>query len=69
MTFRPFPALAQLRMKPYLLASLLLASAAPAFAQQSTAALPPPVLVDPKVAALRDDALETTIMPGTSSRG
>ncbi len=45
-------------MKPYLLASLLLASAAPAFAQQSTAALPPPVLVDPKVAALRDDALE-----------
>ena len=45
-------------MKPYLLASLLLASAAPAFAQQSTAALPPPVLVDPKVAALRDDALD-----------
>ena len=45
-------------MKPYLLASLLLASAAPAFAQQSTAALPPPVLVDPKIAALRDDALD-----------
>ena len=45
-------------MKPHLLASLLLASAAPALAQQSTAALPPPVLVDPRVAALRDDALE-----------
>jgi hypothetical protein len=45
-------------MKPYLLASLLFASAAPAFAQQSVAALPPPVLADPKVAALRDDALE-----------
>ena len=45
-------------MKPYLLASLVLASATPALAQQSTAALPPPVLVDPKVAALRDNALE-----------
>ena len=45
-------------MKPYLLAALLLASAAPALAQTSTATLPPPVLVDPKVAALRDDALE-----------
>src|SRR6476469_4948142 len=45
-------------MKPYLLASLLLASAAPAFAQQSTATLPPPVLADPKVAALRDNALD-----------
>src|SRR5215217_4612267 len=47
-----------MQMKPYLLASLLLASATPALAQQSTAALPPPVLVDSKVAALRDDALE-----------
>jgi hypothetical protein len=45
-------------MKPCLLASLLLASTAPALAQQSTAALSPPVLVDPKVAALRDDALD-----------
>jgi hypothetical protein len=46
-------------MKPYLIASLWLASAAPLFAQQSTASLPPPVLVDPKVAALRDDVLES----------
>jgi hypothetical protein len=38
--------------------SLASATAAPAFAQQSTASLPPPVLVDPKVAALRDNALE-----------
>src|SRR3982750_3834972 len=44
-------------MKSYLIAGLLL-TAAPAFAQQSVANLPPPVLVDPKVAALRDDALE-----------
>ena len=44
-------------MKHGLLAALLL-SAAPALAQQSTATLPPPVLVDPKVAALRDNALE-----------
>src|SRR5947209_11168756 len=42
--------------QPYLLASLLLASTA-ASAQQSISTLPPPVLVDPKVAALRDDAL------------
>src|SRR5438067_1152329 len=40
----------------YLLASLLLASTA-APAQQSISTLPPPVLVDPKIAALRDDAL------------
>ena len=39
------------------LTALLLATAAPAVAQQSIAALPPPVLADPKVAALRDDAL------------
>ena len=45
-------------MKHYLIAALLLASAAPAIAQQSIATLPPPVLVDPKVAALRDNALE-----------
>ncbi len=37
---------------------LLLLSSAPALAQQSTASLPPPVLVDPKVAALRDNALD-----------
>src|SRR5437764_9505007 len=42
--------------QPYLLAWLLLASTA-ASAQQSISTLPPPVLVDPKVAALRDDAL------------
>src|SRR5437763_16057568 len=42
--------------QPYLLASLLLASTA-ASAQQSISTLPPPVLVDAKVAALRDNAL------------
>jgi len=43
-----------------LLTGLLLATAATAasaLAQQSTAALPPPVLVDSKIAALRDHAL------------
>src|SRR2546421_943479 len=40
----------------YVFASLLLASTA-ASAQQSISTLPPPVLVDPKIAALRDDAL------------
>ena len=44
-------------MKHGLLAALLI-SAAPALAQQSTATLPPPVLVNPKVAALRDNALD-----------
>ncbi len=44
-------------MNRILLTGLLMATAAPALAQQSTAALPPPVLVDPKIAALRDDAL------------
>jgi hypothetical protein len=44
-------------MKRILLASLLIA-AAPAAAQQSIATLPSPVLVDPKIAGLRDDALE-----------
>jgi hypothetical protein len=44
-------------MKSYLIAALLL-SAAPALAQQSISTLPPPVLTDPKVAALRDNALE-----------
>src|SRR4051812_22887305 len=39
------------------LITLLLVTAAPAFAQQSIATLPPPVVADPKVAALRDDAL------------
>ena len=39
-----------------LLAALLL-SAAPAFAQTSITTLPPPVAVNPPVAALRDDAL------------
>ena len=40
-----------------LLAALLLATATPAAAQQSVATLPPPTLADPKVAALRDNAL------------
>jgi len=41
-----------------LLAALLLASAAPGFSQQSITTLPPPVVADPKVAALRDAALK-----------
>jgi carboxypeptidase Q len=41
-------------MKPYLIGSLLLATAVPALAQQPPAPLP----VDPKVAALRDAALK-----------
>jgi hypothetical protein len=45
-------------MNKPLLAALLLASAAPALAQQSVASLPRPVLADPKVAALRDNAFE-----------
>ena len=45
-------------MKSYLIASLLIAAAAPALAQQPAAVLPPPVLVDPRIAALRDNALE-----------
>jgi hypothetical protein len=44
-------------MNRTILAALFLACAAPALAQQSTATLPPPVLVDPRVAALRDSAL------------
>ncbi|MGN6850113.1 MAG: M20/M25/M40 family metallo-hydrolase [Sphingomicrobium sp.] len=40
------------------LAALLLAAAPPAFAQQSVATLPPPVVADPNVAALRDNALQ-----------
>src|SRR5437764_4964236 len=42
--------------QPYLLASLLLTASA-ASAQQSISTLPQPVAADPKVAALRDDAL------------
>src|SRR4051812_49135214 len=45
-------------MKRYLFASLLLASAAAAPAQTSITTLAPPVLQDPQVAALRDNALE-----------
>src|SRR6185436_7653369 len=41
-------------MKSHLLGALLLASAAPALGQTSIATLPPPALVDPKVATLRD---------------
>jgi hypothetical protein len=46
-------------MNRTILAGALLASAAPLSAQQSIATLPPPVLVDPKVAILRDSALES----------
>ena len=44
-------------MKSYLIAALLIASAAPALSQTSITTLPPPVVDDPRVAALRDDAL------------
>src|SRR3954466_8099175 len=43
-------------MKRYLLSALLLSSA-PVAAQQSITTLPPPVVADPGIAALRDDAL------------
>src|SRR5438270_11803026 len=42
--------------QPYFLASLLFTASA-ASAQQSTATLPPPVVADPQVAVLRDNAL------------
>jgi len=45
-------------MTKVIFASLLLAVAAPALSQQSIASLPPPVLTDPKIAALRDNALD-----------
>jgi len=45
-------------MKSYLIAAALLASAVPALAQQSIATLPPAVVTDPRIAALRDNALE-----------
>jgi hypothetical protein len=41
-----------------IVAATLLLAAAPALAQQSIATLPPPVVADPRVAALRDNALE-----------
>ncbi len=44
-------------MKSRLIASLLLATAAPAAAQTSITTLAPPVVADPRVAALRDNAL------------
>ena len=44
-------------MKSHLIAALLLGSAAPAISQTSITTLAPPALVDPKVAALRDNAL------------
>jgi carboxypeptidase Q len=40
-----------------LTAAILMAAAAPVLAQQSISALPPPVVTDPAVAALRDNAL------------
>ena len=43
-------------MKKYLVAALLL-SAAPALAQQSISTLPPPVVTDPRIDALRDNAV------------
>ncbi len=46
-------------MNPRTLAALLIACATPAFAQQSVASLPPPVISDPTIAALRDSALES----------
>jgi hypothetical protein len=45
-------------MKRSLVTLALFVSATPALAQQSVTTLPPPVLVDPKVAALRDNALD-----------
>jgi len=45
-------------MKSYLIAAALLASAVPALAQQSIATLSPAVVTDPRIAALRDNALE-----------
>ena len=45
-------------MKLYHVAALFLASAAPALAQTSVTTLPPAVVTDPKIAALRDNALE-----------
>jgi carboxypeptidase Q len=45
-------------MKKAIAAAFLLSSAVPAVAQQSIATLPPPVVVDPKIAALRDNALD-----------
>src|SRR5689334_1776840 len=44
-------------MKSCLIAALCLTAAAPALAQTSITTLPPPVAADPRVAALRDDAL------------
>lgn len=44
-------------MNHAILAALLVSLAAPGLAQQSTASLPPPVVIDPKIAALRDNAL------------
>ena len=44
-------------MKSYLIPALLAAVATPALAQTSITTLPPPVVEDPKVAALRDEAL------------
>src|SRR4051794_25859030 len=43
-------------MNKHLFAALFL-SAAPAIAQQSISTLPPPVVTDPRIAALRDNAL------------
>jgi carboxypeptidase Q len=44
-------------MKFHLIAALLAGAAGPALAQTSVASLPPPVVADPRVAELRDDAL------------
>jgi carboxypeptidase Q len=48
-------------MNKTILGTLFLATAVPVFAQQSIATLSPPVAADPKVAALRDNALDNDI--------
>ncbi len=48
-------------MNKTILATLFLATAVPVFAQQSIATLSPPVVADPKVAALRDNALDNDL--------
>jgi len=45
-------------MNRHIITAFFLASSTPALSQQSTASLAPPVLVDPRVAALRDNALD-----------
>src|SRR4051812_33670050 len=53
----PLPCLGADPMNRASLAALLLTVAAPVVAQQSISTLPPPVVADPRVASLRDNAL------------